>query len=83
MVAVLGGSRAPTPESSLHLAQAAGPRHSLPALLAAETPDRVPASDIAGVDDRRNNEQNNEEYPREGNRSQNAVDKAAKDAADG
>ncbi len=80
---MFSGPRAPTPEPSLHLALAAGPRHALPALLAAETPGRVPASNVPGVDDRRDNDQNHEEQPRESNRGQNAVDKAAKDAADG
>ena len=61
---MLSRLRAPTPESSLHLALTAGPRHALPALLAAEAPDRVPPPDVAGVDDRRDNEQNHEQQPR-------------------
>ena len=83
MVTVLSRPRAPTPEPGLHLALADSARHSLPALLAAETPDRVPASNVPAVDHRRDNEQNNEEQPRETNRSQNAVNKAAEDPADG
>lgn len=80
---MLSCPRATTPEAGLHLAQAAGPRHALPALLATETPDRIPPPHIPAVDHRRDNEQNNEEQPRKGNRSQNAVNKAAKDPADG
>lgn len=83
MVAVLGGPLAPPPESSLHLALAAGPRHALPALLTAETPDRVPASNITGADDDGNNDQTNDEQAWKSNRSQNAVDKAAKNPVDG
>ncbi|RKR12626.1 hypothetical protein C8D78_3728 [Arthrobacter oryzae] len=73
---------APSPESGLHLALGTSPCHALPALLATETPDRVAPSDIAGVDDRRDNEKNDEEQPRESNRGQNAVSKAAKDPVD-
>ncbi|MFF2031064.1 hypothetical protein [Arthrobacter sp. NPDC058192] len=83
MVTMLGWSGAPTPESGLHLALAPSSRHALHALLATETPDRVPASDITGADDGRNNEQTNDQQPREGNRGQNAVNKATKDPADG
>ena len=70
-------------QTGLHLALAAGPCHPLPALLATETTDRVPPPDVPAVDNCSDDEQKNEEQPREGNRSQNAVDKAAKDPADG
>jgi hypothetical protein len=83
MVTMLSGPRAPTPESSLHLALPTCAGHALPALLARETPDRVPSLDITGADDDRNNDQTNDEQPRKSDRSQNAVDKVAKDPADG
>ena len=72
MVTVLGGQGAPPPESGLHLALATAACHALPAPLAAETPDRVPAFDVSGADDGRNNRQNHQEKPR-GDRSQYAA----------
>lgn len=77
VVTVLSGPRAPTPKAGLHLALAARPCHTVPALLATETPDGVPSSDIAGVDDDRNNGRNNDQQPRECSCSQHAVNKAA------
>ena len=80
---MLRGTGAPTPESGLHLALAGGPRHALPALLTTKTADRIPPPDVPAVDHHRDNEQNNEEQPRESNRGQYAVNKAAKDPAEG
>ena len=50
---MLRGPGAPAPESGLHLALTAGPRHALPALLATETADRIPPPDVAAVNNRR------------------------------
>jgi hypothetical protein len=83
VVTMLSGPRAPTPGSSFHLALAAGPRHALPALLATEAPDRVSPPDVPAVHNRRDNEQNNDQQPRKRCRSQNAVNKVAKDPTDG
>ena len=80
---MLSGPRASTPEAGLHLTLAARPCHALPTLLTTETPERVTPADIPAVDNRRNNEQNKDQQPREGDCGQNAVDKAAKDPADG
>lgn len=69
MITVLSGTRAPTPESSFHLALTAGPRHPFPAILPAETPDRIPPPHVPAVHNGRDNEQHNEEQHREGNGS--------------
>jgi len=53
---MLCGPRARSPESGLHFALAVGARHALPPLLATETPDRVPASDVSAVHNRRDND---------------------------
>jgi len=81
MVTVLSGPRAPLPEPGLHLALATGADHALPALLATETPDRVPAFHVSGANDGRNNRQKHQEKPGDGDRSQNAVEHAAQTSA--
>lgn len=83
MVTVGSGQGAPSLESGLHLALSTGACHALPALLAAEAPDRVPAFYVSGVDDGRNNRQNHQEERGDGDRSQNAVDHAVKDFGGG
>ena len=83
MVTVLSGPWAPPPESGLHLALATSACHALPALLATETPDRVPAFYVSGANDGRNNRQNHHEKPGDGDCSQNAVDHAAQNFSGG
>lgn len=73
MVSVLSGQRARrrSPDSISHWPTGAG--HALPALLATETPDRVPTFDVSGANDGRNNRQNHEKMPWDGDRSQSAA----------
>ncbi|WP_231941488.1 hypothetical protein [Arthrobacter sp. U41] len=83
MVTVLGGQRASPSESGLHLALAASACHALQALLATETPGRVPAFYVADANDRRSNYRNHREKPWEGDGSQKAVDHASQNFGGG
>ena len=58
MVAVLSGAGTTTPEPCVHFTLASCPGHTLTALLAGEAPNRIPASDIPGANNERNDRQN-------------------------
>ena len=79
VVAVLGGPGATAPESCLHFTQAGSPGHAFAALLARETSYPVPASEVLGVDDGSNDDQDHKKCARQGSRSQNAFQHSAQD----
>lgn len=73
MVAVLGGSGAAPPEPGLQLAPAVGPGHPVAALLAGETPHRIPAPDVLRTDNGGEDEQNEDGQARERDRGDDAI----------
>jgi hypothetical protein len=74
VVSVLSGPGTAAPESRLHLALAAGPGHSLAALLAREAPHRIPPSDVPAVDDGGDNDQYDGEQAWQRDRGNHAVE---------
>lgn len=83
MVAVLSGPGTATPEPRLHLAEAIRTRHTLAALLTSEPPHRVPASNVLGVDDHRNDYQDDGNRGRECYRRQNTMEHSAQNRGGG
>jgi hypothetical protein len=57
VVAVLSRPRTATAESGFHFALPAGAGQTFAAMLAAETPDRVPAPDVLAMDNHGNDDQ--------------------------
>lgn len=74
---MLGRATAAATESAFHLTLATGPGHPLAALLAGKAAYRVPAPDVAGVDDGADNAQHHDGYAWESDRGDDAVHHSA------